>query len=197
MCGIIEEPKGSGRWFVRIYHHGHRYKRRAASKAHARELREEIRVAIRKGEWPPRPTPRPALFDDLLDAYRAEKERQGKVVYGGELGWQRLREPFGGRLATEITTADVLAWRDELDQGLSTASVNRHLTMLRALLNQGVRDCRVARDKLPVIKLRRENNERVRHLSEAEEAKLLDAARRGCGRPSELRFTRASGEVSC
>jgi hypothetical protein len=41
-CGIVEEPKGSGRWWVRIYHRGHRYKRRAVSKSHARQMREEV-----------------------------------------------------------------------------------------------------------------------------------------------------------
>jgi hypothetical protein len=48
--GVVEEPKGSGKYYVRVYHAGRRYKRRAASKTHARQLREEIRVAIRKGK---------------------------------------------------------------------------------------------------------------------------------------------------
>ncbi len=85
--GIVEEPKGSGRYYVRVYHAGRRYKRRAASKAHAREVREEIRVAIRKGEWPPKPKAKAVLFDDLLEAYRREKAREGKAVMDGNIGF--------------------------------------------------------------------------------------------------------------
>ncbi len=79
-AGILEEPRGSGKWWVRIFHQRHRYKRRAASKGHARELREEICGAIRKGQWPPKPEPRRALFDELLEDYREAKRREGKAL---------------------------------------------------------------------------------------------------------------------
>jgi hypothetical protein len=43
--------------------------------AGARDLVHEIKAAIVKGEWPPKPKPRPSPFDDLLEDYRAAKAR--------------------------------------------------------------------------------------------------------------------------
>jgi hypothetical protein len=86
--GIVEQPAGSGRWCVRIYHAGRRYKRRAASKSHARQMREEIRVAIRRGEWPPKAKPKVLLFDELLADYREAKAREHKSVMASEVGYR-------------------------------------------------------------------------------------------------------------
>src|SRR5437868_2102640 len=91
-ANIMEDPRRPGALYVRVYHAGHVYKRRAASLSHARDLVHEIKAAIVKGEWPPKPKPRPSRFDDLLDDYRAAKDREGKVIYGGVLGWRRLLE---------------------------------------------------------------------------------------------------------
>lgn len=159
--GIVEEPKGSGRYYVRVYHAGRRYKRRAASKAHARELREEIRVAIRKGEWPPKPKAKLVLFDDLLEAYREEKPRERRAVMDGDIGFKRLLHRFGGRRPDSLTTREVKEWRDELLEGHMPATVNRHLTLLRAILRMGIRDRRLAPGTLPQFEPLDENNERV------------------------------------
>jgi integrase len=172
---LIEEPKGSGNWFVRIYHGGRRYKRRAASKSHARQLRDEIRVAIRRGEWPPKAKSRTVLFDELLDDYRYAKRREGKAVMQGEFAWRRLHAAFGGRRADELSAREVESLRDEMLQTLSVASVNRHLTLLRAILNRAVRDGRLDMEKNPAIKLLKETNGRVRYLSDGEEAHLMES----------------------
>jgi integrase len=173
--GIVEEPKGSGKYYVRVYHAGRRYKRRAASKGHARELREEIRVAIRKGQWPPKPKAKLIFFDDLLESYREEKAREGKAVMDGNIGFKRLLHRFGGRRPDSFTTREVKEWRDEILQGHTAATVNRHLTLLRAILRMGIRDRRLDPSTLPQFEPLDENNERVRYLTEDEERSLLDA----------------------
>ena len=106
--GIVEEPKGSGRYYVRVYHKGRRYKRRAASKAHARELREEIRVAMRKGEWPPKPKTKAFPLDDLLREYQSAKDRDGKAILRTNIGYKQLLDRFGGRHPEAISAA---TWR--------------------------------------------------------------------------------------
>jgi integrase len=175
VIGVIEEPKGSGKFYVRVYYAGVRYKRRAASRSHARELREEIRVAIRRGEWPPRPKKKLILFDDLLTAYREEKRREGKAVMDGEIGYKRLLGRFSGRRADSLTTREMKEWRDELLPGHTPATVNRHLTLLRAILRMALRDRLLDPSALPEIEPLKENNERVRYLSEDEEQRLTDA----------------------
>jgi hypothetical protein len=51
-----------------------------------------------------------------------------------------VAEAFGGRRADTITLREVEEFRDGMLDTVSVASVNRHLTLLRAILNRGVRD---------------------------------------------------------
>jgi integrase len=174
-ANIIADARRAGALYVRIYHAGIVYKRRAANLSHARELVHEIKRAIARGEWPPKAQPKAARFDELLTDYREAKRREGKAVMNGEFAWRRLMARFGGRLACEITVREVEAWRDEMLDTLSVASVNRHLTLLRAILNRGIRDGRLDPAKKPAVKLLKENNGRVRYLTDAEEAHLSEA----------------------
>jgi integrase len=56
---------------------------------------------------------------------------------------------------------------------MSPATVNRHLQLLRAVLRRAIRDRVVERSAVPEIKLLKENNQRVRFLSDDEEQRLL------------------------
>jgi len=53
--------------------------------------------------------------------------------------------------------------------------VNRHLTLLKAFLRDAVRNGELASDPARFLKKLRENNERVRFLSAAEEQRLMEA----------------------
>ena len=50
-ANIIEDPRRPGKLYVKVYHAGVVYKRRAASLAHARDLVHAIKAAIVKGDW--------------------------------------------------------------------------------------------------------------------------------------------------
>jgi integrase len=93
----------------------------------------------------------------------------------GNIGFKRLLHRFGGRRPDSLTTREVKEWRDELLQGHTPATVNRHLTLLRAILRMGIRDRRLDPGALPQFEPLDENNERVRYLMDDEERLLLDA----------------------
>lgn len=175
-ANIIEDPRRPGKLYVKVYHAGIVYKRRAASLSHARNLVHEIKAAIVKGEWPPKPRPRPSRFDDLLDEYRAAKARDGKAIMRTNIGYQRLLERFGGRRAEDITPGEVETWRADLETRLSVASVNHHLKLFRAILRRAVDNRRLSRDGLPKVKLLKEDNQRVRYLTDDEESRLKAVA---------------------
>jgi hypothetical protein len=91
-ANITADPRRPGKLYVKVYHAGVVYKRRAASLSHARDLVHEIKSAIARGEWPPKPEQRPALFDDLLNDYREAKRREGRAVMASNIGYTRLLE---------------------------------------------------------------------------------------------------------
>lgn len=173
--GTIEKPKGSGKWFALAKHQGKQYWRRAANKTHARDLYHEIKTAIRKGEWPPKPRPRAALFNALLGDYREAKRREAKAVMSSNIGYARLLERFGGRPANAIASDDVDRWRRDLADTLAPATVNLHLCLLRAILRHAVRARRLEAAALPDIRALKTNNRRVRYLNDDEERLLLAA----------------------
>jgi len=145
----------------------------AGSKWAARRLYELRKTQVREGRWFPARRQRAALFDDLLREYRKAKEREGKEVQRGEYGYQRLREAFGGRRADAIAPRDVEVFRDRLMETLAPASVVRHLTLLRAILNRAIRDGRLATLPTRGVKWPKENNRRVRCLGDDEERRLM------------------------
>jgi integrase len=175
IADVIEDPKGSDRWWARVYFQGRRYKRRAASKSHARALYHELKTLIRKGEFPPKPQARPACFDELLSDYREAKLRERKAVMKSEIGYRRLLDRFGGRRADTITAAEVEQWRDEMRNVFAPATVNLHLAILRATLRLAVRNRKLDASAVPAIRGLKANNTRVRYLTDDEESRLMAA----------------------
>ena len=173
--GVVEVPKGSGTWHARVVYQGRQYWRRAANKTHARELYQEMKVQIRKGEFPPRQQKRSVPFVELLRAYRAAKHREGKAVMASEIGYARLLQRFAGKTASEISVNDVDCWRLDLAESLAPATVNLHLCLLRAILRYGVRSGQLPAAAIPQIDSLKTNNKLVRYLTEDEEIRLLSA----------------------
>jgi len=60
-------------------------------------------------------------------------------------------------------------------EALAPASVVRHLTLLRAILNRAIRDGRISSSPTRCVKWPKENNVRVRCLTDYEEARLMAA----------------------
>lgn len=172
-ANIIADPRRPGKLYVKVYHAGVVYKRRAASLSHARELVHEIKSAIARGEWPPKPKPKAIRFDDLLEDYREAKSRQGKAIMRTDIGYRRLLERFGGRPADEITAAEVEDWQGDLMESMSIASTNHHLQLLRAIFLRGVTNRGIGRGDVPVMKLENPNNRRVRYLTDDEESRIM------------------------
>jgi hypothetical protein len=170
--GIIEDPRRPGKLYLRIWHQGRKYNRRIESVSQGRRLYHEIKAAIARGKWPPKPKPKTVTFDELLKDYRDAKRLDGKAVMASGIGYRRLLERFGGSRADEIATVDVDKWRRELEETMAPASVNLHLCLLRAILPHGLRSKKLPAGALPEIDALKTNNQRVRYLTDDEENRL-------------------------
>ncbi len=174
--GLFERPKGSGVWWIE-YHDGDglRHRERAGSKGLARKRYMQRKTEIAEGRFFPNTRARPVLFDDLVDDYRKASARAGKAIMRTDAGYRRALEAFGGRRADSVTAREIEVWRDGLAESLSPASVAHHLTMLRAIFNRGVRDGKLPSSPTLRVEFPRENNARLRYLTEDEEPRLIDA----------------------
>jgi len=95
---------------------------------------------------------------------------------------QRYRshiEPaFGDHPLDEVTRAEVERWKVALRTDHAPATVNRCFTLLRAMFNKAIAWNHLGESPCRGVRTLRENNERVRFLTEAELARLLEAATR-------------------
>jgi integrase len=174
--GLFERPTGSGVWWIH-YHDavGLKHREKIGPKGLARKRYMQRKTEIAEGRFFPNARRRPVLFDDLVADYRKASARAGKAIMRTDAGYRRALEAFGGRRADSVTAREIETWRDKLAESLAPASVAHHLTMLRAIFNRAVRDGKLPSSPTRGVEFPRENNARVRYLSDDEEPRLIDA----------------------
>src|SRR5579863_6660920 len=154
--GVYEYPKGSGVYWIQYFDRGRRHRERIGSRALAIAVREKRRTESREGKYFPNLRRRAVLFDDLLNDYREWAEREGRAIIKGSRCYQRLLDDFGGKRADAVALADVERFKHTLAEKVSVATVNRNLTLLRAIFNRGIRHGRIAASPMRVMKLDKE-----------------------------------------
>lgn len=173
--GVYEHPKGSDVYWIHYYDHGRRHRERIGSRKLAVAVLEKRRTEIREKKYFPNLHRRAALFDDLLNDYRTWAKREGRAIIKGTRCYERLLDSFGGKRADGITLAEVERFKHALAERVSVATVNRNLTLLRAIFNRGIRHGRIESSPMRAMKLDKENNWRRRVLSAVEEPRLMHA----------------------
>jgi integrase len=179
-------------WWGSFQHRGKLYRaslsrwgnEEVKSKAKAEAILDRMRQAVREGTFARKSTPAPLTFNDFGDLYikRYVELRNLRSRSTIEYRMRLLRSRFGKRQLSEIRVADIEDMvRDLKAARKKPATVNRHLALLRAMLNWAVE--REYLDKTPfrkgsqaLIKLERENNRRNRRLTTEEEKALLEKA---------------------
>lgn len=108
---------------------------------------------------------------DALEYARAHKTEGS---YQNDL-WrmETLLSWFRDRVASEITPQDIERRLNELaDQGRKPATINRYRALLSLVYSLAVRNGKLTANPARLVRLRKENNARVRFLDQAEEAAL-------------------------
>jgi len=174
--GIFERPAGSGVWWVR-YHdeHGREHREKVGPKALAQQVYRKRKTEIAERRFfPERIGRRDVLLADMIDDVLtrgkhlralAEYERAGRY-------WKAT---FPGRTLAQITPGDVERYIARRAQDVAPATVNRELSFLRRVFNLALADDKVERNPLRKVRFFKENNQRVRFLTDEEEARLRAA----------------------
>ena len=184
MAHLYRRKNGSGKelptWYMFIEREGHQPIRQS-TKTSNKQLAQQLLDAEKQKVWkrdklgiqPDR------LFTDFADTF-LEDRRKAKGLkqstldtYEALLGWWKAQ--LKGKNLREITqTLIVERIKVKEDTGASNATCNRHLAVLRALLNVAKRKFKLI-DEVPIFFMYREPKARVRWLKPHEVVKLLDA----------------------
>ncbi len=119
---------------------------------------EKRRTEIGEAKYFPNAHRRAVLFDDLLDDYRKWAKREDRAIIKGEGCYARLLDTFGGKRAESITLADVECFKHALGELLCVATVNRNLTLLRAVFKRGIRPSRIITSRCRISRVSQPGN---------------------------------------
>jgi len=125
------------------------------SVAFAKQQREIFKRQVAEKMYEPR-RPRAdsftvaSLFPLYMQDFRNRGGRSGKTW---DLAWTvHLKQPFGQLRTGDLTTAQIASYIGERKQsGAANATVNRELTLLRAMLNFGAKQTPPMVDRLPAF----------------------------------------------
>jgi len=174
--GVFERPRGSGIWWVR-YHdeHGREYREKVGAKGLAADVYRKRKTEIAERRFFPerihrREVPLGTMIDEVLERTKnlraaCEYARAGK-------SWKAA---LGRRLLSQVLPGDIQRYAARRLRKVAPATVNRELSFLRRVFNLALADGKVDRNPFRQVKFFKENNERVRFLSDDEETRLQKA----------------------
>ncbi len=186
--GVFERPRGSGIWWVRYAdENGRIHREKVGPKSLALEVYRKRKTEIAERRFfPERIRRRDVQLADMIDDY-LERNR-------GRLRWfdhyerfaRTWKAAFPRRTLREILPGDVERYvaKRRLDRPskrrnpkklLAPATINRELAFLRHLFNVAIEDGKAEVNPVRPKMFVKENNERVRFLTDVEEKRLRAA----------------------
>jgi len=172
--GVFEKVPGSGIWWIQYFDaDGRRRREKVGPKKAAISLVEQRRTDARLGvKMPENLLAKSPMFSELaaraLDYSRANK----KSFYADDQRMKVLVEQFGNRTAEDITRGDIQKWLDANSTKWSVATRNRDLALLKLTFRLAEENEIIKRNPARLVQQRKEDNGRVRYLSDHEETTL-------------------------
>ena len=167
--GIVEKPKGSGKWWVRLYTNGREQWFRCSSKSQAKVLYGRLKAEIREGKYFPdkgNPTKDVTLRTWIDRCLEESTNRNIKNERHYGRFWKLL---LGKRLLSQISASDLRRIQKQLKargetgkrkapnvrraRGLAPATINRRFAFIRHILTLAVTDDLLTKNPASGIKL--------------------------------------------
>src|SRR5579884_567548 len=182
--GVYEHPTEAGVWCIQYFENGRRHREKVGAKSVAIAAYQKRKTEIREGRFFPPQRKHVVLFGELADD-ALEYSRQNKQTAKFD-GWKmaKLRKWFGSMRPEEITPQVIERHLAELrGRGggpASAATFNRTRALLSLTFTVAMRNGKAESNPARLVKLRSENNARVRFLrgENAEEDRLRRAIRK-------------------
>jgi len=175
--GIFEKVPGSGSWWVRYVDVQGRLRReKAGRKKAAEDLYRKRKTQALEGRKLPEKLRQPSvLFDEIArDALTYSGAHKVSAAYKGDcwtmgiiLGW------FRGRVAADIAPQEIEGRLSGLaENGRAPATLNRYRALLSLTYSLANRNGKLSANPARLVRLKRENNARIRFLDEPDEASI-------------------------
>ncbi len=175
--GIFERPKRSGIWYVRYKdEHGRLHKEKVGPKGLAQKVYQKRKTEITERRFFPerfkrRDVPLGVHLRDHLARVKGRLHCYREYARYAK----RFEKQFGRLSLRQLLPGDIERYVAKRAQQVAPATVNRELQYLKAALNFAVKDGLLDKNPVCAVKLFKENNQRVRYLTDEEEQRLQEA----------------------
>jgi len=175
--GVFERPRGSGVWWVR-YHdeNGREHREKAGPKGLANDLYQKRKNEVRERRFFPEAIRRrEVLVSDVVDDYLKRVKGHLRSYRDYERYGETWKEVLRGKTLAQVVPGDIERHIAKRRKSVKPATTNRELAFLKRVFNVAIADGLTERNPARAVKLRKENNARVRFLTYEEEAALREA----------------------
>jgi integrase len=169
--GLFERPFGSGIWWINYYVGGKQHREKVGRKSDAIALYQKRKADARRGVKLPELQPhKSTTFGELASEAVVYAKAHLKTWVDYDWKERALQEPFGLRPAAEITPQEVDRFLTERCK--SPATANRFRAFFSLCYRIGMENGKVTSNPARLVRMRRENNARLRFLSRDEYKEL-------------------------
>jgi len=175
--GLFQRPNGSGVWWVR-YHdeNGQEHREKVGPKGLARKLYQKRKTEIAERRFFPEDIGRrDVLLCDAIDDLLARSKGKIRAYADYERYGRYWKTALPGRTLRQISPGDVEHYQARRIKEAAPATVNREVKFLARVFNVAIADHQATTNPVKSVTLFKENNERVRFLTEDEEKRLSAA----------------------
>ncbi len=174
--GVLEYPKGSGQWWVRVWENGREKRYRMDNKTQAKAFYGKIKAKQREGTYFPEMFEKKRVaFRTLAEDYRKYSDAHHKRKGDDKPRLDRWIDAFGDQDASTITPGQVEQVMITMqNEKYEPATIARYLVVLKSCLNRAVRDGLLQVNPTQKVKPPKVNNVIVRYLTPEQETALLE-----------------------
>ena len=175
--GVFERPAGSDIWWVRYTdEHGRLHRERVGSKSLALKVYRKRKNEVQERRFfPERIRRKEVLLADMITEHLGRVKGILRSYYSYELYGRYFTAALGTKALRQIVPGDIERYVAKRIREVAPASVNRELQFLKHLFNVAIADGKADTNPVRGVKLFKENNKRVRFLTDDEETQLREA----------------------
>jgi integrase len=174
VTGVWEKVSGSGIWWIRYRENGVLHREKVGRKSDAIALYQKRKSEIRAGAKLPENMRRASIrFGQLADDIRRYSEKHHRDQSHITSRLKRILPDFANRLADQIKPEEIDAWIARNTETPATA--NRYRAVFSLIFREALRNGKVTGNPARLVRLRHEDNGRVRFLTDDEEQRLRKA----------------------
>src|SRR5262245_60562526 len=176
--GIFERPRDSGIWWVCYFdENGRKHREKIGSKGLAAKVYQKRKNEVQERRFfPERIRRREVFLADIINDYLDRVEGRLRCYREYERYGRYWTTTFPGRSLRQILPGDIERYVAQRIKEVAPATVNRELQFLKHLFYVAMKDGLADANPVREVKLFKENNQRVRFLTEDEEEPRLQEA---------------------